>query len=130
MSHFVQIATQIRERELLLAALRDLNLPFECGVNLTVRGFLGNCEQADIVVHASEKYDIGLRRQGEEYEVIADWWGVEKHSPLRQQSFVEQLSQRYSYHLVKQQARDQYLLVEEEEELENGDIVLVLSERG
>lgn len=130
MSHFVRIRTQIREREHLTQALRDLHYQFREGENLTVRGYAGNRETAEIVVSPASNYDIGFRRQAGEYEVVADWWGVETYSQVRQQSFIAQVSQRYAYNLVKEQAREQYLVVEEEQELENGDVVLLLSERG
>ena len=129
MSHFVRIQTEIREREHLMQALRDLNYQFQVGEELPVRGFPGQ-ERAEIVVATGSNYDIGFRRQIEQYEVVADWWGVETHTPIRQRTFLEQLNQRYSYNLIKEHAREQCLVVEEEQTLPNGDIVLVLSERG
>ena len=130
MSHFVRIRTQIREREHLVQALRDLHCQFQEGQNIVVRGFAGNRETAEVVVDTGSNYDIGFRRQAEEFEVVADWWGVESNTSLRQQSFIAEVSQRYAYNLVKEQAREQYLVVEEEQELENGDVVILLSERG
>ncbi|MDP2997720.1 MAG: DUF1257 domain-containing protein [Bryobacterales bacterium] len=130
MSHFVRIRTQIREREHLAQALRDLHYQFQEGRNLVVRGWQGNRETAEVVVNTGSNYDIGFRRQAEEFEVVADWWGVENNTAIRQRSFLEQVGQRYSYNLVKEQAREQYLIVEEEQELANGDVVIVLSERG
>ena len=130
MSHFVRIRTQIREREHLAQALRDLHYQFQEGRNLVVRGWQGNRETAEVVVNTGSNYDIGFRRQAEEFEVVADWWGVENNTRIRQRSFLEQVGQRYSYNLVKEQAREQYLIVEEEQELANGDVVIVLSERG
>jgi len=130
MSHFVRIRTQIREREHLVQALRDLHCQFQEGQNIVVRGYAGNRETADVVVDTGSNYDIGFRRQAEEFEVVADWWGVEGNTSIRQQSFIAQVSQRYAYNLVKEQAREQYLVVEEEQELENGDVVILLSERG
>lgn len=130
MSHFVRIRTQIREREHLVEALRDLHYRFQEGQNLTLRGWQGNRETAEVVVNTGANYDIGFRRQAGEYEVVADWWGVERSTPIRQQAFLGQVAQRYSYNLVRAQAREQYLMVEEEQELENGDIVILLSERG
>lgn len=130
MSHFVKIRTQIREREHLVQALRDLHYQFQEGQNIVVRGYAGNRETADVVVNTGSKYDVGFRRQAEEFEVVADWWGVETSTQVRQRSFLESVNQRYSYNMVKEQAREQYLVVEEEQELENGDIVLLLSERG
>jgi hypothetical protein len=130
MSHFVKVRTQIREREHLVQALRDLHYQFQEGQNLTVRGWSGNTEKAEIVVDAGSKYDIGFRRTAGEYEVIADWWGVENYTQIRQRSFLQQINRQYAYNLIYDQAREQNLIVEEEETLENGDIVIVLSERG
>ena len=126
---FLRIRTQIREREPLLQALRDLRYQFQEGRNLTVHGYADK-EVAELVIYTGSSYEIGLRRRGQEYEVIADWWGIERDTPIRQEDFLAQLGQRYSYHVVKQQAQEQYLVVEEEQELENGDVVIVLSERG
>jgi len=130
MSHFLKIRTQIREREHLVQALRDLHYQFQEGEALVVRGWAGSRETAQVVVNTGSDYDIGFRRQAQDYEVVADWWGVEHHSPIRQQAFVQQVSRQYAYNLVHAQAREQYLVVEEERELDNGDLVIVLSERG
>ncbi|PIZ48652.1 MAG: hypothetical protein COY42_05925 [Armatimonadetes bacterium CG_4_10_14_0_8_um_filter_66_14] len=130
MSHFVRIQTQIREREHLIAALRDLHYQFQEGQELVVHGYAGNRERAEVVVNTGSAYDIGFQRKAEEYEIVADWWGVQKDTPIRQQSFVQEINQRYAYNLAKDQAREQFLIVEEEQELENGDIVILLSERG
>lgn len=132
MSHFQRVKTQIREREHLVQALRDLHLQFREGENLVVRGYSGDRETAPIVVDTGCAYDIGFRRQApaQEYELIADWWGVERGSSLRQQSFVQQVQRQYSYNLIRQQAREQNLIFEDEQTLANGDVVIVLSERG
>ena len=135
MSHFIRIRTQIKEREHLVQALRDLHLQFQEGQNLVVRGYEGNRATAEVVVNSGSAYDIGFRRQGsevegEDFEVVADWWGVENNTPIRQRSFLEQVNHRYAYNLIKEQAREQYLIVEEEQTLENGDVVILLSERG
>lgn len=130
MSHFVKIRTQLREREHLVQALRDLHHQYREGTNLVVRGYAGNREQAEVVVDTGSAYDIGFRRTGQEYEVVADWWGVEGHTPIRQGAFIQQINRQYAYHLIHEQAREQNLVVETEETLENGDVVLVLSERG
>lgn len=130
MSHFLRIQTQIREREGLVAALRDLHYEYQEGENLSVRGWSGNREPAQIVIDTGSQYDIGMRRQTEEYEVVADWWGVEGNTDIRQQTFVQQLNRQYAYNVIRDQAREQNLIIEEEEEQENGDVVFVLSERG
>jgi hypothetical protein len=130
MSHFVKIRTQIREREHLVQALRDLHYQFQEGENLVVRGYSGNRERAEVLVNTGSQYDIGFQRKAENYEVVADWWGVEGNTPLRQQSFIQQVNRQYAYNLIRDQAREQNLIVEEEQTLENGDVVILLSERG
>ena len=130
MSHFVRVRTQIREREHLVQALHDLHCQFQEGQNLVVRGFAGNKETADLLVNTGSNYDIGFQRKDAEYEMVADWWGVELKSPIRQQTFVQQVNRQYAYNIVLDQAREQNLIVEGEESQENGDLVIVLSERG
>lgn len=130
MSHFIRIKTQIREREHLTQALRDLHYQFQEGENLVVQGFSDNRETAQVVINTGSKYDIGFRRQADEYEVVADWWGVELKTPIRQKTFVEQVNRQYAYNLIHEQAREQNLIVEGEQQLENGDVVIILSERG
>lgn len=130
MSHFQRIRTQIREREHLVQALRDLHYQFQEGENLAVRDWSGNRETAQVVVDTGSNYDIGFQRKTEEYEVAADWWGVERNSPIRQAAFIQQVNRQYAYNLIHDQAREQNLMVEEEQTLENGDVVIILSERG
>jgi hypothetical protein len=129
MSHFVHIRTQIRERERLTQALRDLHYQFREGQNQALRGWQGNRETAEIVVDTGSPYDIGFRRQAEEYEIVADWWGVERSTPIRQRQFVQDVSRQYSYNLIHAYAQERELPIESEEEQENGDLVIVLSER-
>ena len=130
MSHFVRIRTQIREREHLVQALRDLHHQFQEGENLVVRGYSGNRERAEVVVNTGSQYDIGFKRQAQEYEVVADWWGVEGNTSIRQEPFIQQVNRQYAYNLIRDQAHEQNLIVEEEQQLENGDVVILLSERG
>lgn len=130
MSHFARIQTQIREREHLVQALRDLHYQFQEGQNLVVRGYQGNQEHAEVVVNTGSAYDIGFQRKAEQFEVVADWWGVQGNTQIRQEAFVQQVNRQYAYNLIKDQAREQNLIVEEEQQLENGDVVILLSERG
>jgi hypothetical protein len=130
MSHFQLIRTQIREQEHLVQALRDLHYQFQEGENLVVRGYAGNREMAQVVVDTGSNYDIGFQRKAEQYEVVADWWGVEGNTRIRQEQFIQQVSRQYAYNLIRDQAREQNLMIEEEQVLENGDRVILLSERG
>ena len=134
MSHFLKIQTQIREREQLLSALREMHYQHQVSPNqandLLVRGYSGNQERAEVVVDTGSAYDIGFQRKAEGYEVVADWWGVEGNSRIRQREFIQQVNRQYAYNVIRDQVREQNLVVEEERTLENGDVVITLSERG
>ncbi|MBP7053727.1 MAG: DUF1257 domain-containing protein [Phycisphaerae bacterium] len=138
MSHFLRIMTQIREREHLVKSLRDLHYQFREGENLVVRGYAGNKERAEVVVDTQCSYDIGFRRRGELYEAVADWdYGVARNSPLRidgqpirRDNFLQQINRQYAYNVIRDQIQEQNLVVEEEQTLANGDVVITLSERG
>jgi len=119
MSHFLRIQTQLREREHLLKALEEVNVTRNYGYRLTqgqnliVRGYAGQQERAEIVVHASANYDIGFRRQNEAYEMVADWWGVERNSPIRKDTFVPEINYHYNYSLILDQLRNDDRQIEE-----------------
>jgi hypothetical protein len=138
MSHFVKIRTQIRERPQLVQALRDLHYRFQEGENLVIRGFLNNKERGEVVVDTGCNYDIGFRRGGETYEAVADWdWGIQRQckltvdgQPLRQGNFIAQIQRQYAYNIIRDQVREQNLVVEEDRTLENGDRIIIVSERG
>ena len=130
MSHFVTIRTELREREHLIAALREFGLPLDegDGAALPVHGDQRRAEEAEIVVHAGPGVDIGFRRGRDGYEVVADWYRVEQRTRLQRKDFLAELNRRYALSVVRAQAREQNLLLEEET-LPNGDVVVTLSER-
>ena len=129
MSHFVTLRTDLREREHLLGALEDLGYGVREGDGIPLRGDGRQEESAEIVIDTACDYEIGFRQRGRHFEVVADWYNIERLTDLRRQKFLERLTQRYAYNIIRDQAREQNLIVEEEQEA-NGDIILVLSERG
>ncbi len=129
MSHFVTLRTDLREREHLLGALRDLGYSVREGDSIPLRGDSRQEESAEIVIDTACDHEIGFRQRSRHYEVVADWYNIERLTDLRRQKFLERLTQLYAYNIIRDQAREQNLIVEEEQEA-NGDIILVLSERG
>jgi len=134
MSHFLKIMTEIREREQLLATLRDLHYQHQTSPNQTndllVRGYSGNQERAEVVVNTGSAYDIGFQKKTDGYEVVADWWGVQNNTQIKQNAFIQQINRQYAYNVIRDQIREQDLIMEEERTLENGDVIITLSERG
>jgi hypothetical protein len=122
MSHFSRIKTKIVEKELLIAALKDLGYEIDEG-ELSVKGFGGN--RSDVEIRAKGKqygYDIGFQRSGDTYDIVADWFGVRG---TRQKDFTDQLNQRYAYHATRVKLETQgFALVDEVNE--NGQIRLLL----
>lgn len=125
MSHFSRVKTQVKNLISLKSALEDLGIEYEEAVGLmTVRGWQGAEELAQLVIKTGTQYDIGVRVTASgEYELVADWWALEEHG-IQQQSYLERLTQRYAYHEVKAQAELQGYAVEEEQVEEDGTIRL------
>ena len=126
MSHFTTVATQVNDLVCLAEALDDLKLEYS-REDLTVRGWRGNRETADMVIRTGGSYDIGVRRlKNGFYEFVADWWGVETTKGVSEDEFKNSLSQRYQYHNVKQACEEKGYAVEEEVNEEDGSIRLVV----
>ena len=86
MSHFTTIKVQIKNGEILHQTLQELGYTVEC--NKKVRGYAGNKTNAEYVVRQDNGYDLGFRRNGEMYELVADFWGAK----IDQKSFVNSIS--------------------------------------
>ena len=73
MSHFSTVKTELRDRESLLAALRDLGQEPSAGEQ-PVRGYRGQTVTADLCCPQSEGGDIGFRWNSAEqhYELVTD----------------------------------------------------------
>ncbi|HXG10500.1 MAG TPA: DUF1257 domain-containing protein [Gemmataceae bacterium] len=123
MSHFSMLRTTLVEKEFLLRALEDLGFRPEVGT-VQVRGFGGNRTLAEIRVPTKNPgYDIGFRKAGEAYEMVADWWGIRDLSP---QELLERLAQRYAYHATRAKLEEQGFTLVSEETNKDGQIHLVL----
>lgn len=120
MSHFTTIKVQIRNGEMLHQVLNELGYKVECDRN--VRGYQGNTTQADYVIRQSNGYDLGFRRSGETYDLIADFWGAK----INQQEFLNKISQKYAHRTLMKTALEQGFNVEEEEVLSDGTVRVVV----
>jgi len=120
MSHFTIIKTQIKNGEILLKTLQQLNYVVE--TNTTVRGYQGIKTNAEYVMRRQNGYDIGYVKNGEVYEAIADFWGVDL-----QKEFMQQISQTYAQNVVKDYAEQHGYDIESQETLEDGSVRLVMA---
>lgn len=123
MSHFTRLKTKIVEKEYLKQALIDLGYKYQEG-NVQVNGYSGNRTNAELKIFTSNpNYDIGFQKQEDNYEIVADWWGIRD---IQQAQFVQTLNQKYAYHATKSKLEEQGFSLVSEEVEEGNQIHLVL----
>ena len=123
MSHFTRVKTQMVEQEYITQALSDLGYQWEQG-ELKVKGFAGARANVAIKVKLpGSSHEIGFKKSGESFEIIADWWGVRG---ISRDKFRQQVSQRYAYHAARAKLEDQGFVLVSEETQEEGRLHLVL----
>jgi hypothetical protein len=110
------------EKDLVLKALQDLGFSYQEG-DQHVMGFGGQKTAVDIRIPVKLSYDIGLRKKGGAYEIVADWFGVRG---VNQQDFTNKLNQRYAYHATRAKLETQGFDMVEETVEETGQIRIVL----
>lgn len=127
MSHFTTLKTRFVVAEPLKKALADVRAEFNLGEvrqNAAVSGYRGNTTTADLIVSTRNPgYDLGFRKQGETYELVADWYGIKD---INQGALTARLTQRYAYHTVKEKLDQQGFSLVEEEVAQDKSIHLVL----
>jgi len=120
MSHFTTIKVQIKDGSVLAESLRELG--HEVLHNVEVRGYQGNKTTAEYVIRQSNGYDLGFRRSGDNYELVADFWGAR----IDEKAFVNAVNQKYAHKMLMQSVVEQGFDVEEEETLEDGTVRVVV----
>lgn len=127
MSHFTTIKTKFVALEPLKQALADVSAQFGLGQireNSVVSGFSGNTTRAELVVSTRNRgYDIGFRKEGDTYSLVADWFGIRD---IQKDELIAQLSQRYAYHVVRAKLQQSGFSLVEETEQQDRTIHLVL----
>jgi hypothetical protein len=120
MSHFTTIKVQIKQGEVLLQVLKELGYQVE--QNTQVRGYMGDKTNAEYVIKQSNGYDLGFRKNGEGYELVADFWGAK----INQQEFINNISQKYAHKTLMETIQTEGFNVEEEEVLADGTVRVIV----
>lgn len=111
MSHFSELKTTMKNRKILIEALRKLQYNVvEADLNGTVqvRGFFGATTHADFKIEAAHGYDIGFSKtKTGEYELVGDWDLLPQVANLEKMSFVGKLKRTYAREGILQLAHDQ-----------------------
>jgi hypothetical protein len=127
MSHFTTIKVKIKDGTILKQVLEELGYQVE--LNAQVRGYSGSTTKAEYVMRQSNGYDLGFRRNGNEYELVADFWGanVNQQQLLNSiQAKVNEITQRYAHQTLLESVKNQGMTVEKEEVLEDGSIRILV----
>jgi hypothetical protein len=125
MSHFTTVQTKIQNLMRLELVLKELGFAYtraQAEQLVHVKGYLGQKTQAQMVIHASKTYDIGVNVNAETGLVtfVADWEFVEMTAGFNQEEFTRRINQRYAYHTVKEEVLKRgYTLEEEKVDEEN-----------
>ena len=131
MSHFTSVQTKINDLVCLTRALKDLNINFSEATEeqlVKVMGYQGQTTDAVMSIHISKSYDIGVKVDEKgQVSFVADWWGVETTKGWSEEEFIQKVTQRYSYHKVKQEVEKFDYTLDEEEVTEDQHIHIRVS---
>ena len=126
MSHFSTVKTELRDRDALLGALGDLGHAPRQG-QLTVRGYRGQTQTADLAIAQTNGADIGFRLNPETgcYELVTDLdlW----QQPIPVERFLAHLGQRYALRSVLAATAEEGFQVSEQSQSLDGTIELVVT---
>lgn len=119
MSHFTTVQTKINNVMRLVLVLEELGFNFtqaEAGQKVHVKGYLGQTTEADICIHASSKYEIGININQESgtAEFVCDEEFLEMNAGYSVQDFRRKVMQRYAYHTVKEEVTKRGYTLEDE----------------
>lgn len=137
MSHYTKIRTQLRERPLILRALQEMGFQHVENHEIAqpLYGYQGDKrpECAEIIIRRQEvgrlSNDVGFRQEetGEFEAIISEF---DRGSGKCSGTFLQDLHRKYAYGVVKEQMHEQNWILEQETTYENGDVVIILAERG
>lgn len=125
MSHISKIETKIKDLAMLKKALESLSMRYveaEEGKRLSLLGYGKDeiIEDCVMEIKTGSKYGIGIRKVGEQYEVVADWWAIETFTGEKQDDIMNRITRRYAYETVMDKVHAMgYDLVQEEQDAKN-----------
>ena len=119
MSHFTKVRTQLQDLGMVKRALIDLGYSVSQG---QVQGYGGQTVTAPVVVKLSSGMEIGFQKDGKFVQLVADFWG----QTVDREQFVAQVTQRYAYLTVIDQAEKQGWQIMTDEAQNDGSVRLVM----
>lgn len=131
MSHFTTVETKINDLVCLKQALDDLGITYEESSQnqmATVKGWRGAESLAELSIHATGTYDIGVRQNVDgTYQLTADWWAIEEETQEKAEVLQQRVIQRYAFRKAKTEAEKQGFTIDEEAVDNDGTIKMTVS---
>ncbi len=121
MSHISKIDTKIQNLVYLKKALNTLSISFveaENGQTLTLSGYGKNEEISGCIleIKTGSKYSVGIRKNGSQLEIVADWWAIETFTGQKQEDLLNKITRQYAYETVMDKIKTMgYSVVQEEQ---------------
>ena len=104
MSHFTRMQTRLVKKRHLLNALKKMGYHPKEGRE-KILGYGGQKTEVEIMIHTKNPgYDLGFRKNGDTYELVADWHGIKDLVP---ETFLNQLQQQYAVSAVAERMQAQ-----------------------
>lgn len=124
MSHISTIDTKIKDLKFLKKACESLQLTYveaEEGQTVSLSGYGAGEKIKDCImeIKTGSKYSIGLRKIGQNYEFVADWWAIETFTGQKQEELLNKITRQYAYETVLDKVRSMgYSVVNETQDLQ------------
>lgn len=129
MSHYTTIRTELRDKDVIIEALKLLGFSCKTGKNLPLHDFLGKkrTQTSDIIISRKElssaSNDIGLRRTSNgSYEMLISEFDERQ---AKTKDFLANLAYRYSFLKVKKELALSGFKIAEEKILQDNSIQII-----
>jgi hypothetical protein len=124
MSFHGGVGVELRILAELMQSISDLGR--ECQELKKLNTTDGKVYDVDLVTTDENGRNIGFQKTAKgDYKVIADCAGLNPEQLKKQQNFVKQIRQRYSYNSVVKELKQQGYIIAEEEKVQDNTIRLV-----
>lgn len=122
MSHITKVKSKITDLTILKKSLADLKIQYteiteENKIEIKSWDKKNITSDIKLEIKTGSSYNVGVifNDKTKTCEFIADWWGVESHSGINTDDFINKISQRYAYNNVMDKIKDKgYQIVNEE----------------
>ncbi len=122
MSHITRVTTRLKDLRIIKLALKDLEIEFEEGAELSIPEVSGFVEL--LIRLPRNRHPIGLlRNQDGSFRLEGEQSAI---NLAEEMDLINKLSQRYAYHLIKEKLASQGFQLESETESQEKSIHLTL----